>query len=379
MSLVIDNNYLSLIVSNGTDGSGSGNGSMWPLVAGVFAFLALFVSIWEITQHLSHYNKPYLQKYVIRILWMVPIYAMNSWLAMNFPKIAIYVDTLRECYEAFVIYSFMKYLLNFLFHEMDLELMIECKPGVKHLFPLCFLPPCVGGRRFLEQCKHGILQYVVIRPITTFLALFFEILDVYGEGHYGPQYAYPYLLVINNISQMIAMYCLVIFYTTYKSELAPMRPLAKFLCIKAVVFFSFFQGVVISIFIQIGFITQAFIPDGINPKHAEISRNFQDFLICLEMLFAAIAHIYAFSHKPFVDLAAVNDPICFNLMRILDLTDDRTDVTDHFRQIRRRIRGVFYRRREVETLQEDSPLIPLQPRNSKNYRSNQLEQTFENV
>ena len=91
---------------------------------------------------------------------------------MNFPKIAIYVDTLRECYEAFVIYSFMKYLLNFLFHEMDLEMMIECKPGVKHLFPLCFLPPCVGGRRFLDRCKHGILQYVVIRPITTFLALF---------------------------------------------------------------------------------------------------------------------------------------------------------------------------------------------------------------
>ncbi len=96
---------------------------------------------------------------------------MFQWMAMNFPVIAIYVDTLRECYEAFVIYSFMKYLLNFLFYEMDLEYMIECKPQVKQLFPLCFLPPCIGGRRFLHRCKHGILQYTVIRPCTTFLAL----------------------------------------------------------------------------------------------------------------------------------------------------------------------------------------------------------------
>lgn len=41
-------------------------GSVWPTVAGLFAWLALFISIWEIAHHLMHYNKPYLQKYVIR-------------------------------------------------------------------------------------------------------------------------------------------------------------------------------------------------------------------------------------------------------------------------------------------------------------------------
>ncbi len=75
---------ITLIQNNGIIGNDSGSGddvvsnSSWPLIAGVFAFLALFMSIWEITQHLLNYNKPYLQKYVVRILWMVPIYAMNS-------------------------------------------------------------------------------------------------------------------------------------------------------------------------------------------------------------------------------------------------------------------------------------------------------------
>jgi len=69
-----------LMLYNNDSGSGDvpSSGSSWPIIAGLFAFLALFMSIWEITQHMINYNKPYLQKYVVRILWMVPIYAMNS-------------------------------------------------------------------------------------------------------------------------------------------------------------------------------------------------------------------------------------------------------------------------------------------------------------
>lgn len=51
---------------------------VWATIAGLFAWLALGISVWSISLHLINYNKPYLQKYVIRILCMVPIYAMNS-------------------------------------------------------------------------------------------------------------------------------------------------------------------------------------------------------------------------------------------------------------------------------------------------------------
>lgn len=53
-------------------------GSIWPMIAGIFAWLAVFLSLWAIWQHLVNYNKPYLQKYVIRILCMVPIYSLNA-------------------------------------------------------------------------------------------------------------------------------------------------------------------------------------------------------------------------------------------------------------------------------------------------------------
>lgn len=67
-----------MIASSSPQPDPASQDTVWPMVAGIFAFLALFMSIWEITQHLNNYNKPYLQKYVVRILWMVPIYAMNS-------------------------------------------------------------------------------------------------------------------------------------------------------------------------------------------------------------------------------------------------------------------------------------------------------------
>lgn len=54
---------------------------------------------------------------------------------------------------------------------IDLEASLELKPQVKHIFPLCCLPDWEMGRDFVHICKHGILQYTVIRPLTTAIAL----------------------------------------------------------------------------------------------------------------------------------------------------------------------------------------------------------------
>lgn len=343
--------------------------SVWPMIAGIFAWLALIISVWAIIQHLSNYTKPYLQKYVIRILWMVPIYAINAWMGMQFPSTSIYMDTLRECYEAFVIYSFMKYLLNFLSREVDMDVLIECKPAQPHLFPLCHLPPLPGGRMFLHKVRHGILQYTVTRPITTIIALLSEMIGIYGEGSYSLTHTYVYLFLVNNASQMVAMYCLVIFYRAYRSELEPMKPLAKFLCIKAVVFFSFFQSVLLGIFISLGIITRAFVVTS-DAESIEIQRNLQDFLICFEMMLAAIVHLFAFSHRPFVDENADNDNCCNSFMRVIDMSDERTDMNDHLRQVYMRARdtwrGSSANNNEDYLFNESATLIPLQPRAARN-------------
>lgn len=309
----------------------------WSIVAAVFVIFALLSSFWQITQHLIYYNKPYLQKYIVRILWMVPIYSMNAWIAMVVPQTGVYLDVCREAYEAFVIYSFMKYLLNYLHYDLNLQQTIDYKPGVRHLFPVCFLGTTSGGRLFMHRCKHGILQYVVVRPLTTLLAVFSQLFNVYGEGEYDLSKTYIYLLVINNISQITAMYCLVIFYTGFKVELSGMKPLPKFLCIKLVVFFSFFQSVLIS------FIIDFVIPEATTEDKLARGRRIQDFLICIEMLFASFAHHYAYSYRPFIEspLQDASESCCFAFLRTLDLSDERNDVSDHLYQALLKVKRGF--------------------------------------
>ena len=43
------------------------------------------VTFYEVTMHLEYFSRPALQIHVIRILWMVPIYALDAWAALRFP------------------------------------------------------------------------------------------------------------------------------------------------------------------------------------------------------------------------------------------------------------------------------------------------------
>lgn len=54
------------------------------LIGGLFVLAAVPISIWHIIQHVIHFTKPILQKHIIRVLWMVPIYALNAVSLMSY-------------------------------------------------------------------------------------------------------------------------------------------------------------------------------------------------------------------------------------------------------------------------------------------------------
>ena len=45
--------------------------------------------------HTEYYTRPRLQRHVIRILWMVPIYSVDAWLALRFKDARAYLDPVR--------------------------------------------------------------------------------------------------------------------------------------------------------------------------------------------------------------------------------------------------------------------------------------------
>lgn len=69
--------------------------------AGVMVCGTVVLSSRLVYLHLTHWYMPQVQKYVVRILWMVPLYAVQSWLSLRFHGSRIYIDTVRDFYEAY--------------------------------------------------------------------------------------------------------------------------------------------------------------------------------------------------------------------------------------------------------------------------------------
>lgn len=298
-----------------------------PLIGGVFVIMTLPMSFWLIIQHMLYYSKPKLQKHIIRILWMVPIYSLNAWFSLLYPDNVMYLNSFRECYEAYVIYSFMRFLFNYL-HECfdDIVETLENKPQVSHIFPLCFLSDWKMGRDLIHGCKHGILQYTVVRPLMTVIA----VLCHWSDDETNKQLGFISTFIVNNISQFVAMYCLVLFYCATKEELAPMKPVGKFLCIKAVIFFSFFQSVIITILVWTG-ILQPFLnfTQMKNDRGGDIAEYIQNFLLCIEMFLAAIGHHYSFTVDTYAEILCSRKSWKEALYALWDFSDVGADIKEH--------------------------------------------------
>ena len=92
----------------------------------------------------------------------------------------------------------------------------------------------------------------------------------------------------------VAMYTLITFYLNVKEALASHRPLLKLLCIKLVIFFSFWQMVVLDLLA-----TNDLIKPSRYLSHGDIAIGFNALLICFEMIIFSILHLYAFSVEPY--------------------------------------------------------------------------------
>jgi len=295
-------------------------------VAGGCTCLACLLSFVLIYLHLINWTKQE-QIYIVRLLLMVPIYAIDSWFSLRWKDYAIYFDIFRDCYEAFVIYQFFLLLTAYIEGNSPGTLFkkLEEKPAVKYPPPLCFLPHFKPSPLFLILTKQCILQYVIVLPLMSFLAAILQANGDYHQGDFHPWYGYVYVTAVTFASVTVSMYFLVWFYFTTEDDLQDKKPVAKFLCIKAILFFSFWQGVLIAIITYFNV-----IPQNVgNWTQDNISRGLQDFIICIEMLMLSIAHIWVFSYEPYLpkeDDEYHSSPIKNFAIDVMNPTDVVKDV-----------------------------------------------------
>lgn len=82
--------------------------------AGMFTILVILVSGYHISQHLRHMHSPVVQRKIMAVLWMTPIYSVTSWLSLVFTSSEPYLAVVREFYEAYCVYMFLSFLISVL-------------------------------------------------------------------------------------------------------------------------------------------------------------------------------------------------------------------------------------------------------------------------
>jgi hypothetical protein len=185
----------------------------------------------------------------------------------------------------------MRYLMSFLGDSNYLSSRLATMPaslGI-HKPPFCCLSNWVMGYGFLRKCKSGVFQFVVCRISTSILSIIFHYLGWYDEGNYSITSIYMYMTLINCFSQTLALYSLFLFYQATYKELIIINPFYKFLSIKLIVFFSWWQELLIALLVRIGHINK-----GHGHSVQEVGNLIQNLLISLEMFIAAIGFYYSF-------------------------------------------------------------------------------------
>ncbi|CAM0884714.1 unnamed protein product [Alopecurus aequalis] len=267
------------------------------LGAACCVMLSVYFTVKLVSQHLTHWKNPKEQKAILIIVLMPPLYAVTSFIGFLDIKgsttFFTFLESIKECYEALVIAKFLALLYSYLNVSISKNIVPDEIKGrmLHHSFPMTlFMPHSVRlEHKTLKQLKLWTWQFVVIRPVCSVLIIALELIGFY------PSWLSWTFTIILNLSVSLALYSLVIFYHLFAKELAPHSPLAKFLCIKGIVFFSFWQGCALDVLASVGFIRSNHF--WLDVEH--IQEAIQNALIIVEMVVFSVLQQYAYHVAPY--------------------------------------------------------------------------------
>eukprot|EP00756_Hemistasia_phaeocysticola_P026775 Hpha_TRINITY_DN16083_c2_g3::TRINITY_DN16083_c2_g3_i1::g.117776::m.117776 len=263
------------------------------VISGISTFLAVILSIGLIAEHLGTFTRPRQQTYIFIIIGMVPLFAVNCFVGL-FPRfldspewVDTIFDAVKECYEAVVIWAFLRLMYEYVGIKDGRKVPDAVKGREMHQPPPlnAMLPAVKADEEGLGKLDFWAMQFVVLRPVLSIAAVLLEYYDIYDDA-----WCWPFFTVALNVSITLAVHAVMTFEHSFAKELAPYRPMAKFLCIKGVVFFAFWQGLILEALERFGVVEGPHWYEGM----------VTNWLVCLEMgLIFSFAHRYAYPSSEF--------------------------------------------------------------------------------
>ncbi|KAJ6454262.1 organic solute transporter Ostalpha-domain-containing protein [Mycena vitilis] len=261
-------------------------------IAGGCALVTVIITCISVLQHCRNYTVPREQRQIIRILYMPPVYAIISFFSYRYFRSYTYYSLIYVAYEAVTISAFLLLIIEYVAatavgHKAEGALVRKDKRPLP--MPLCCWRYRPTKAYFMYTVKWSVLQYVIVRPAISIAGIVCQKFGVLCDSEgYNPRFASVYLSAIDFVSITIALYGLLVFFGLTKDELAGRRPLAKFLCIKLIVMFTFYQSFVFTTLEgRVIKATQYW-------SETNIANGLNALAICIEMVFFALGMWWAY-------------------------------------------------------------------------------------
>ena len=98
-----------------------------------FALSAFLISLVLIYKTFYHNHSAPLRRYVILVLFMIPVYSVCAWLGLVLKDQSAYWDLVRDCYESLAIWAFFSFLTSYLGGAQHMAVLMSNKEPHKHI------------------------------------------------------------------------------------------------------------------------------------------------------------------------------------------------------------------------------------------------------
>lgn len=322
-------------------------------IAGGCAAVCTLVTLIGVLLHATHYQNRDQQRQVIRVLLMPMVYAIVSFFSYRFFRDYTYYAVAEAAYESICLSAFMMLMVHMVrqnnidnLESKDLQEIMKAKDKRKMPFPFGRIRFRASKPYFLYSIKWSVLQYVILRPLISIVGIICQAYNVLCPEEYSSHFAGIYLDVVDFISLSVALYGLVVFYVLCKDELKGRKPLAKFMGIKMIVFFTFYQAWLFGILQSHGVIKGTAYWTATN-----VAEGLSALCTCVEMLVFSLYMLWAYPYKEYTNLAI--QPIqrvtgcktfCQAFWDTVNLADFAVEIWESCRFFFDYIRGVPYTR-----------------------------------
>lgn len=246
-------------------------------VSGVAAAVSCVATLVLAYRHWVNWADPEGQRLTLQILALAPIYAACSAVSIGWHRGAIYCDAACELYEAYVLYQFLRLMVHYAarratdlhYTSLGAKGARDCSNDVpfeeRHLvnaavrdartlayFEEC--PPLVLCRcvsieptgQLFTKLHWAVAQYGGARALYTVLVIALREAGLHQNRSLSPTNANLWLLGMVNVSATAAIAAILLFVTLARPLLWQHDPVLKFGSLKLVVFFVFWQSVLLT-------------------------------------------------------------------------------------------------------------------------------------